>query len=164
MVSSIKKTQKIFIVIPVCNGEKYIKRCLNSIFRQTYSNFEVVVVNDGSTDSTKKILAEIFDSRLFVINTENQGVSLARNTALDFIKDKEHDSFITFIDADDYIEENYLETLYSMIVENNVDIKDLPKLIKELETQMHSAAEILDFEKAAEIRDKLKKLRSIFEK
>lgn len=98
------------IIVPVYNVEKYLHRCIDSILNQTFTNFELILVNDGSTDNSRNICEEysIKDARIIVIHKKNEGVSSARNTGLDNAKGK----FITFIDSDDYISNDYLETFF----------------------------------------------------
>ena len=88
------------IVIPVYNGEKYIKFCLDAVLKQTYSNLEVIVVDDGSTDYSLDIVKEYAanDNRIKVLSHENRGVSYTRNQGIEVATGQ----FITFIDADDY--------------------------------------------------------------
>lgn len=90
----------ISIIIPVYNGEKYIEKCVSSLMCQTFSNIEIIVVNDGSTDRTSSIVHDMKsqDARIVVIDKENEGVSIARNTALAIAKGE----WIAFSDADDY--------------------------------------------------------------
>lgn len=95
----------ISIIIPVYNSRKYIKKCINSVINQSYSNFEIIVVDDGSTDGSLDIIYSFNDSRIKVIKQENRGVSEARNVG---IKNSSGD-YIMFIDSDDYIEFNMLE-------------------------------------------------------
>lgn len=99
----------ISVIIPIYNAEKYLKRCIYSILRNTYSNIEVLCINDGSTDDSEEILQEIAkgDSRLKVFIQPNSGVAVARNHGLD----KATGDFIAFIDADDWIHKNYFEYL-----------------------------------------------------
>lgn len=99
----------ISIIIPAYNAEINIRRCLNSLLEQTEKNYEVVIVNDGSSDNTGKIAEEYKsnDCRFKVIHTHNRGVSNARNTGLDNAQGK----YIIFLDSDDYLESNYLNML-----------------------------------------------------
>lgn len=96
------------IIIPVFNAESTIERCLASILCQSYKDFELIIIDDGSTDNSlllcKKILSE--DKRAIIVHQENRGVSTARNAGIRIAQGK----WITFIDADDYIDSNYLET------------------------------------------------------
>ena len=86
--------------MPVYNAEKYVERCIKSILNQTIQNFEIIIVNDGSTDLSPVICDEYAskDDRIRVIHKENEGVSVARNTALDIAKGK----YIEFVDVDDF--------------------------------------------------------------
>jgi glycosyltransferase involved in cell wall biosynthesis len=96
----------ISIIVPVFNVEKVLPRCIDSILSQDHSNWELYLVDDGSSDFSGKICDEyaIIDSRIHVIHQKNGGVSVARNAALDIIKGE----FVTFIDADDWIEKFFL--------------------------------------------------------
>lgn len=101
----------ISIVIPVYNQEKYLKRCLQSIVNQTYKEFEVIIVDDGSTDNSKFCVQSfLFDSRFTLISTVNQGVSVARNIGLSQCRGE----WICFIDPDDYILPSFLQNLYDV--------------------------------------------------
>lgn len=110
----------ISIVVPVYNVEKYVKKCIDSILKQTYSDYELILVNDGSLDSSGEICSYYANSdcRIKVIHKKNGGLSDARNTGIQQAKG----DWITFIDSDDYVSEDYLETLYNLIVYNNADI------------------------------------------
>lgn len=107
------KKDLISVVIPVYNAEVYIKRCLESIQKQTYDNLEIIVVNDGSTDNTQKVLEEIQqqDRRIKLIQKENEGVSAARNDGVVTATGR----YVYFIDSDDYVENNIIEKLYKVI-------------------------------------------------
>lgn len=111
---------KISVIIPVYNTEKYLRKCLDSVVNQTLEDIEIICVNDGSTDSSLKILEEYVqkDNRVRVISQENQGVSIARNTG---IKTSTAD-FIMFLDSDDTIEFNTLELSFAKITKTNADI------------------------------------------
>ena len=111
---------KITVIVPVYNVENYLRKCLDSIITQTYKNIEIIVVNDGSTDASGQICQEYAqkDNRIIYIEKENGGLSDARNVGLD----KMTGSYVTFIDSDDWIEQDYIETLYKKIVEYQADI------------------------------------------
>ena len=100
---------KISIIVPIYNAEPFLKDCFSSIESQSYSNFEVLCVNDGSMDRSATICEEFIekDSRFILLNQSNQGVSAARNNAL--LKAK--GEYIVFVDADDMIEPHFLENL-----------------------------------------------------
>ncbi len=99
----------ISIVIPVYNAESTLSRCLDSIITQTYTDFELLLVNDGSNDDSGEICDEYArrDSRVRVFHKENGGVSSARNIGLDYAQGE----WITFVDSDDYLEANYFNAL-----------------------------------------------------
>lgn len=113
-------TELISIIVPIYNVEEYLKDCLDSIQKQTYQHYDCIMINDGSTDSSREI-AETYlvDSRFRLINQDNQGLSAARNTG--FRNLKEESSFVAFVDSDDYIDPLFLEKLTEQISED-VDI------------------------------------------
>lgn len=109
----------ISVIINVYNGEKYIKRCLDSVINQTYKDIEIVVVNDASTDKTLKILKGYKDKRIRIINNkENLGLSLSRNIGIDNSKG----DYLYFVDVDDYLELDALEYLYKLSCRYKSDI------------------------------------------
>ena len=108
----------ISVIINVFNGEKYIKKCLESIINQTYKDIEIVIVNDGSTDDTKKIIESYKDKRIKLINQENMGLSLSRNVGIDNSKG----DYLYFVDVDDYLEKDALEYLYNLMIKYDADI------------------------------------------
>lgn len=110
----------ISVIIPVYQVEKHLRRCLDSVITQTFSDLEIILVNDGSTDSSGKICDEYAekDSRIKVIHQENQGLSAARNAGLKIA----NGDFIGFVDSDDYIEPAMFENLYQAAIENKADI------------------------------------------
>ena len=111
---------KITVIVPVYNVENYLRKCLDSIMVQTYKNIEIIVVNDGSTDTSGEICKEFsgMDHRIIYIEQENAGLSAARNTGLNNMSG----DYVTFVDSDDWIEQDYIETLYKKIVEYQADI------------------------------------------
>ncbi len=112
--------EKISVLVPVYNSEKYLTRCIESILNQTYKNIELIIVNDGSNDKSYEIIEEYKkrDNRIKALHTENKGVSYARNLGLDSASG----DFLAFVDSDDYIDEDYLETLYKYLKNENADI------------------------------------------
>lgn len=112
--------QLISVIIPVYNSEQYISSCLDSIINQTYQNLEIIVVNDGSTDNSLKLLLEYQgkDRRIKTIDIVNHGVSHARNIGIKYSTGE----YITFVDSDDTIELDTIETLYKDIIENEADL------------------------------------------
>jgi len=107
---------KISIIVPVYQVEKYLRRCLDSIVAQTFTDWECILVDDGSPDNSGKICDEYaeIDNRFRVFHQENAGVSAARNKGLDEAKGE----WITFVDSDDYIEEDYLQSFNPDELEN----------------------------------------------
>lgn len=108
------------ILIPVYNCEKYLERCIDSVINQTYEDFELILINDGSTDRSADICRkfEIIDDRIIVLEQANQGPGAARNNGIK----KAQGDFIVFVDADDYIENSCLEDLQRYLQKNDVDI------------------------------------------
>lgn len=107
----------ISIIIPVYNVEKYLSRCLDSVTTQTYTNLEIILVDDGSTDNCGKICEEYVqkDGRIKVIHKENGGLSDARNVGIQQATGK----YITFIDSDDDVANEYIEYMYELLSKNN---------------------------------------------
>ena len=112
--------EKISIIVPVYNVEKYLEKCVNSIINQTYRNLEIILIDDGSTDNSGIICDELAkkDSRINVIHKENEGVSVTKNLG---IKVSTSD-YVAFVDSDDWLTEDYCECLYKNMVETNADV------------------------------------------
>lgn len=110
--------KKIYIIIPIFNMEKYLDRCLCSILANSFKDFIIICINDGSTDHSEEIIKRYQekDNRIILINQDNQGVSAARNRGMNYINEKE-DCYITFIDPDDWVHPQLLETLYHASIE-----------------------------------------------
>ncbi len=111
---------KISVIVPVYNVEKYLKKCIESILKQTYKNLDIILVDDGSTDESGKICKqyEAKDNRIRVISQNNMGLSAARNTGIDASKG----DYIAFVDSDDWIEYDMYEILINSIINYNADI------------------------------------------
>lgn len=109
----------ISVIVPVYNVEKYLHRCIDSILAQTYSDFELLLIDDGSKDSSGEICDEYAakDSRVRVFHKENGGVSSARNLGLENAKGE----YVTFCDSDDYVGEDWLDS-YREVMHENVDL------------------------------------------
>ncbi|MCI8486655.1 MAG: glycosyltransferase family 2 protein [Clostridia bacterium] len=113
--------EKISIIIPVYNVEKYLDKCLNSIVNQTYENIEVLVINDGTKDNSQEIIdlyKNKYPNKIYSFTKENGGLSDARNYGID----KATGDYITFIDSDDYIDVTMIEKLYNKIKMDNADV------------------------------------------
>lgn len=109
----------ISIIVPFYNTEKYIEECLSSIETQTFSDYECLMIDDGSTDSSREIASKYLeDSRFKLFNKEHIGFPQAKNLGLDNAKGE----YICFIDSDDFVDEHYLEDLYNTLIETNSDI------------------------------------------
>lgn len=108
------------VIVPVYNVEKYLSACLDSILAQTFSNLEIILIDDGSKDGSGKICDEYAakDSRIRVLHKENGGVSRARNTGLDMAQGE----FVTFIDGDDTVDVDYVGLMYREMVDNGYDV------------------------------------------
>lgn len=111
------------IIIPVYNSEKYLDRCIQSILNQNYDNFEVLLIDDGSSDNSGNICDRYAekDARIKVIHKENGGQSSARNIGLENAKGE----FVGFVDSDDWIEPKTLEYLINLLNENSADIANI---------------------------------------
>ena len=98
---------KISVIVPVYNTEKYLHRCIDSILAQTFTDFELLLIDDGSKDNSGAICDEYAakDSRVRVFHKENGGVSSARNLGLDNVRGE----WVTFVDSDDWVEKEYIE-------------------------------------------------------
>lgn len=110
---------KVSIIVPVYNICNYISKCINSIISQTYKDIEIIIINDGSTDHSILEINKLAstDSRIIVIDKENEGVSVARNTGIERATGK----YIMFVDGDDWIEHDMVEKLVSKAEETNSD-------------------------------------------
>ncbi|MGR9545899.1 glycosyltransferase family 2 protein [Priestia megaterium] len=108
------------VIVPVYNVQEYIERCLLSILKQTYKNFEVIVINDGSTDCSLDIVERIAreDERIFIYNKKNGGQATARNMGLRYMKG----DYLIMVDSDDYIQEHLIETCLKTVRETKCDL------------------------------------------
>ena len=100
------------IVIPLYNKEKYIENTLKSVLNQSFIDFEIILVNDGSTDNSEQIVFQFNDNRIHYFYKKNEGVSIARNFGIEQAKS----NFICFLDADDFWYEDFLQTMYTYII------------------------------------------------
>lgn len=142
----------ISVIIPVYNVEKYLEECVKSLINQSYKNLEIILVNDGSTDSSGVLCDNLalLDSRISVIHKNNEGLGFARNTGLEYANGE----YVTFIDSDDYADKNLIELLYEGIVNYNADtciggfkrVNDLNQVIYEEKYDMknYSGREVKD--------------------
>lgn len=110
----------ISIIIPVYNVEKYLPKCLDSVISQTYKHLEIIIIDDGSTDSSGFICDDyaLRDNRIIVIHQPNRGLSAARNSGLDIAKGV----YVMFVDSDDYVEPSFCEKPLRIAIKEHVDI------------------------------------------
>lgn len=116
---SVYEKNLISVIVPVYNTEKYLCTCIESLLKQTYNKWEMILVDDGSTDTSGSICdkyAERFEN-IYVVHKKNAGLGMARNTGIEHAKGE----YITFFDSDDFADENLLEELYRGIVDNDGD-------------------------------------------
>ncbi|MGL5963481.1 MAG: glycosyltransferase family 2 protein [Fusobacteriaceae bacterium] len=135
---------KLSVIIPAYNVENYIERCIESVCNQTEKNLEIIVVNDGSTDKTKKKLEKFQkkDKRIIVINKVNGGLSSARNAGINIAKGE----YICHLDGDDWIEKTAYEKMLNLAIEKNLDIVisdyyddyDNKKIVKNYDIKLES--------------------------
>ena len=144
----------ISVIVPVYNTEKYLRRCIDSILAQTYSDFELILIDDGSTDNSGKICDDYAekDNRIVVIHQDNKGQAIARNVGLDYVFEKDNSEWISFVDSDDCIHGRYLETLLAAGIKNCVkisvcDYTDNSKLFRNRHVNINPVYEKWDAEK-----------------
>ena len=134
------------IIVPIYNVEKYLEQCVDSIINQTYKNVEIILIDDGSTDSSGKICDHYGDANknIKVIHKKNSGVSSARNVGIDNAKG----SFICFVDSDDYLDKNFVSYMMSLYMSTGADFclsKKCYSTQRDLESDRNSDnVEILD--------------------
>ena len=146
----------ISIIIPCYNASKTIEKCVSTLFLQSYTNIEILAIDDGSTDNTNEVLNKLAESdpRLIVLTQENKGVSCARNKGIEISKGK----YISFVDADDHVDVNYIKRMHDILIREktqlviskyligddnpkdnaNLDISDKKSLIKEMMIPKHN--------------------------
>lgn len=114
------KDPKITVVVPVYNGETYLKEFIGSLGNQTFTDYELIFVDDGSTDQSKELIKEIItkDARIRLLEQKHQGAASARNLGLVCTKTE----FVIFLDCDDWYDSTFLQVMYSEIVEQNADV------------------------------------------
>ncbi|MBR6412137.1 MAG: glycosyltransferase [Alphaproteobacteria bacterium] len=115
----LKNKPIVSVIIPVYNVEKYLRQCLDSVVNQTLKEIEIILIDDGSTDSSLDICREYEkkDTRIFVVHQTNKGLSEARNVGMEYVKGE----CIAFVDSDDYVDPCYLEKLYQALTQNEAD-------------------------------------------
>jgi len=144
---------KISVIVPVYNVENYLEKCLNSLVNQTLEEIEILVINDGSTDDSQKIIDEFqkkFPQKIKAFSKENGGLSDARNFGIE----RASGNFLAFVDSDDYISENMLQEMYDLAIKNEAElvICNLQKVdehgnVTQKLTQIPNFSEKIDLEK-----------------
>lgn len=111
---------QISIIVPVYNAEKYLPKCIDSLLSQTFKDIEIILINDGSTDSSPEICEKysIKDQRIIVVSKENEGLAKARQDGIE----KAHADYISFLDSDDYYEPTFCETMFNRMVKVGADL------------------------------------------
>ena len=137
----------ISVIVPVYNVEKYLNRCVDSILAQTFTDFELILVDDGSPDNCGKICDEFAkkDNRITVLHQENSGQAVARNNALNIAKG----SYIAFVDSDDFINRKYLEILLEALIksESDISICDMTRDMDCFEFNSQSEFDVIEYNK-----------------
>ena len=120
MVIPMKSDVDISLIVPVYNVENYLERCLLSVENQTFENFEVIIVNDGSTDGSLRVIQRFLNRNMNfkLIDQENKGLGEARNVGIK----NSCGRYVAFLDSDDFLEPNYLEKLYLSAIRTCADI------------------------------------------
>lgn len=115
---------KISVIIPVYNVEKYLRRCIDSVINQTFNDFDLILVDDGSFDNCPFICDEYakMDRRIHVVHQKNGGLSAARNTGIDWSIKNSNSEWITFIDSDDWVHKDYLHIMFESVEKYHVDL------------------------------------------
>ena len=108
----------ISIIVPIYNAEKYLKTCVDSLINQTKKELEFILVNDGSTDASEKIIKSYSDKRIKYYKNKNQGIGKTRNFGINKAKGK----YIMFLDSDDYLDINACKELFKKAEEENLDL------------------------------------------
>lgn len=135
------KKPDISIIVPVYNTEKYLERCLTSLIEQTKKEIEIIIINDGSTDNSEKIIKKYKDSRIKYIKNVNQGIGATRNEGIE----KAQGKYLMFVDSDDYIEQDTCEVLFTKAEKDNLDMV-ICDFYRECENGEKKEERILDFE------------------
>ena len=132
-----KNNYKVSIIVPVYNTEKYIFNCINSILEQDFNDFQLIIINDGSTDDSEKIIRKLIKNKNNVIykKIKNSGVAHARNVGLGYAVGE----YIAFVDSDDYIESGMFRKLYMTATEKKSDIVccAYKKIFKDYQKEIH---------------------------
>ncbi|AQW88188.1 glycosyltransferase, family 2 [Campylobacter pinnipediorum subsp. caledonicus] len=113
-----QKNIKVSFIVPIYNKEKHLKECIDSLINQTLKDIEIIAINDGSTDKTIEILQSHNDERLKIVTQSNQGSSAARNHGIELAQGE----YVIFVDADDFVKDDYAEKTYNIAKKHNADM------------------------------------------
>ncbi len=152
---------KVSVIIPVYNSEKFINKCVDSVLEQSFQDYEIILINDGSKDNSKEILdgyKEKYPEKITVIHQENMGVSKTRNNAIKMAKGK----YIMFIDNDDFLDKDYIEIFVKEIEKDDYDVvlggyrrpNEEGKIVKELKLPQEEWGKFMIFAPWARIYKK----------
>lgn len=135
---------QIAVIVPVYKVEPYLRRCVDSILEQTFTDFELILVDDGSPDNCGAICDEYAkkDSRVYVIHQENKGLSAARNAGIDWVFANSNSEWLNFVDSDDWVHPEYLFTLYDAVNTCNVKMAICDCEIVEEYTSAYTAEKV----------------------
>ena len=135
---------KISIIVPVYNSDLYLRECLNSLKYQSFKNFEVLLINDGSTDNSKQICEEFvsMDKRFFLFNNSNRGVSFSRNFGIN----KSTGDYLMFVDSDDFLLSNTLEKVAEKCFDNDLVIFGYSEIYKNCVLEKVQESNISNFQ------------------
>ena len=141
----------ISVVIPVYNTEQYVKECIESLLCQTYSNIQIICVDDGGSDNSRQVINEIIktDNRVSYYYKENGGAASARNYGIDIFYKDDRTNLLAFIDSDDVVKDDYIETLYNLLNKYDADVSclDMNELddpeIGDKSTRLYTRQEVL---------------------
>lgn len=112
--------EKVTVIVPVYNGEKTIQKCIDSILMQSYTDFKIIIINDGSTDKTNEVLNNLYanNKNIEILQQQNQGVSAARNLGLNKVKTE----YVSFVDADDFVDRDFILSLLKGFSKGDIDL------------------------------------------
>ena len=136
-----KNNVDISIIVPIYNAEKYLSRCLDSLLNQTKKELEFILINDGSSDNSEKIVKRYHDDRIKYYKNKNQGIGKTRNFGID----KANGKYLMFCDSDDYLEENTCELLFNKAINDDLDLV-VCDFYREQEDGQKRAEKIISFE------------------
>lgn len=109
---------KVSLIVPVYNTSKYLEKCINSLINQTLKDIEIIIINDGSTDNSEKIIKKFNDKRIKYIAKQNEGIGKTRNLGIE----KATGEYLAFVDSDDYLSIDFCKKMYTKATSDNCDI------------------------------------------